>query len=105
MIGRTWTMGQLNTIVFKREAEGSFWQTCLGGRASWSKGFQSESAGHDVVNEVYARMFLTTWASSTPVRRWLKPRNLKVKRSWSMPIWCNTVALRSRMWTGSSRML
>ena len=51
------------------------------------------------------RMPFTTCASSTPVRRTLRPRNLCVKRAWSMPRVCRIVACRSRMWTGFSTML
>jgi len=43
----------------------------------------------------------TTFACSTPVSLKSSPCVLKVKRSWSMPSKCSTVAWKSRTWTGS----
>ena len=48
----------------------------------------------------HARILLTGFAGSTPVRRWSRPWNLNVKRSWSMPRQCRIVAFRSLTWTG-----
>src|SRR5262245_43297234 len=49
----------------------------------------------------HARSSLITCDGSTPVRRWSRPWYLTVKRSWSKPSICSTVAWKSWMCTGS----
>ena len=56
----------------------------------------NESISHFFICS-YPNISLTTCASSTPVGRCDRPRNLNVNLSWSIPSWCRIVALRSRM--------
>src|SRR4029079_10104638 len=65
-------------------AHGSAW-ACSHSRETWPLQTVAMAPTH-------AKISFTTRAGSTPVSFWSRPWLLNVKRSWSKPSWCNTVA-------------